>query len=207
MRPRRSCTSSGVICEPGWKVSMIGTILLLCVWLFAVFVAVCFALPSTIPGHGSCPAAAIGVCCLLAGPWVCGRRCTWEPLFFIYGCLGGLLFIPLFCFHRRVLPAQMTSPDPAQRVGDRMFVFACIVGAVFCGLVCRFVAAASLAREESRHRASGCCRECGYLLYGLPEPRCPEYGTPFDSARLRMPADEQEQVGRIEDADQDRGVR
>jgi uncharacterized paraquat-inducible protein A len=24
------------------------------------------------------------------------------------------------------------------------------------------------------------CAKCGYLLYGLPEPRCPECGTPFD---------------------------
>ena len=24
------------------------------------------------------------------------------------------------------------------------------------------------------------CRECGYLLRGLPEPRCPECGRPFD---------------------------
>lgn len=25
----------------------------------------------------------------------------------------------------------------------------------------------------------GCCRQCGYSLKGLPEPRCPECGTPF----------------------------
>ena len=24
------------------------------------------------------------------------------------------------------------------------------------------------------------CLECGYPLDGLPEPRCPECGTPFD---------------------------
>lgn len=27
------------------------------------------------------------------------------------------------------------------------------------------------------------CRECGYLLKGLPEPRCPECGTSFESGR------------------------
>jgi hypothetical protein len=27
---------------------------------------------------------------------------------------------------------------------------------------------------------SGCCAKCGYDLRGLPEPRCPECGTPFD---------------------------
>ena len=28
------------------------------------------------------------------------------------------------------------------------------------------------------------CEQCGYLLIGLPEPRCPECGTPFDPAML-----------------------
>jgi len=31
------------------------------------------------------------------------------------------------------------------------------------------------------------CRRCGYLLRGLPEPRCPECGTPF-SCRLFDPS-------------------
>lgn len=30
----------------------------------------------------------------------------------------------------------------------------------------------------------GQCRTCGYLLYGLTEPRCPECGTPFDPTDL-----------------------
>lgn len=28
------------------------------------------------------------------------------------------------------------------------------------------------------------CEKCGYLLFGLPTPRCPECGTPFDPTRL-----------------------
>lgn len=28
------------------------------------------------------------------------------------------------------------------------------------------------------------CRECGYDLQGLPEPRCPECGTPFDDSEI-----------------------
>lgn len=31
-----------------------------------------------------------------------------------------------------------------------------------------------------RHLVPGHCTECGYDLRGLPEPRCPECGTPFD---------------------------
>jgi len=30
------------------------------------------------------------------------------------------------------------------------------------------------------------CEECGYLLFGLPRPCCPECGTPFDPSRLTV---------------------
>jgi len=32
------------------------------------------------------------------------------------------------------------------------------------------------------HLRAGHCVRCGYNLKGLPEPRCPECGTPFDPA-------------------------
>jgi hypothetical protein len=32
------------------------------------------------------------------------------------------------------------------------------------------------------------CVHCGYLLYGLRDPRCPECGTPFDPSLLRASA-------------------
>lgn len=37
-----------------------------------------------------------------------------------------------------------------------------------------------IARLPSLVRNRGCCRQCGYSLIGLPEPRCPECGTAFD---------------------------
>jgi len=40
-------------------------------------------------------------------------------------------------------------------------------------------------REECRQR--GECVQCGYNLQGLPEPRCPECGTPFE-AKPEKPA-------------------
>jgi|GEM_PF-2464712 len=33
----------------------------------------------------------------------------------------------------------------------------------------------------------GTCESCGYVLYGLTQPRCPECGTAFDPAILDMP--------------------
>lgn len=40
------------------------------------------------------------------------------------------------------------------------------------------------------------CAECGYILYGLPERRCPECGTPFSSYDLRQPTYVRRQVDR-----------
>ena len=36
-------------------------------------------------------------------------------------------------------------------------------------------------------RATGICVQCGYDLRGLPEPRCPECGTPFDKQNAPAP--------------------
>jgi hypothetical protein len=40
-------------------------------------------------------------------------------------------------------------------------------------------------RPPARPAEEGKCVQCGYLLHGLPEPRCPECGTRFDPAKLR----------------------
>lgn len=37
-----------------------------------------------------------------------------------------------------------------------------------------------------RQTPLGFCTNCGYNLYGLPEPRCPECGMPFDPIRHRV---------------------
>lgn len=46
---------------------------------------------------------------------------------------------------------------------------------------CFALPVAVLVHVARRRRASGepQCSRCGYLLIGLPEPRCPECGTPF----------------------------
>jgi hypothetical protein len=37
------------------------------------------------------------------------------------------------------------------------------------------------AKDRRQRRPEGPrCQKCGYLLIGLPEPRCPECGTPFE---------------------------
>jgi len=42
-----------------------------------------------------------------------------------------------------------------------------------------------LTRRAPHDINPGECQACGYLLFGLTEPRCPECGSPFDPALLR----------------------
>ena len=46
------------------------------------------------------------------------------------------------------------------------------------------IAAVFLYAWRNRFDGRNHCRECGYNLTGLPEPRCPECGKPFDAKRL-----------------------
>jgi hypothetical protein len=45
------------------------------------------------------------------------------------------------------------------------------------------------ARRTMRRVDPNRCVRCGYLLIRLPEPRCPECGTPFDPTTIRDAAD------------------
>ena len=53
-------------------------------------------------------------------------------------------------------------------------------------------------RSAPRDHDLWSCVQCGYLLYGLHEPRCPECGTPFDPTLLQEtpPPDRTEQLSR-----------
>ncbi|RJP36293.1 MAG: hypothetical protein C4547_07575 [Phycisphaerales bacterium] len=56
----------------------------------------------------------------------------------------------------------------------------CVIGAEFVsGLALGLIAVPEKFPVDA-------CRKCGYLLRGLPEPRCPECGTAFDSRSLGL---------------------
>jgi hypothetical protein len=47
-------------------------------------------------------------------------------------------------------------------------------------LVAAYLAIREVRRVSLQRRRRGHCKNCGYDLQGLPEPRCPECGSPFE---------------------------
>ncbi len=79
-----------------------------------------------------------------------------------------------------VLPALLIAQrnwSPGQAEGPLAFM-----GLVFT--VGSLPLVIAVTRRVPRYTNPWRCAGCGYLLYGLREPRCPECGTPFDAALL-----------------------
>ena len=68
--------------------------------------------------------------------------------------------------------------------------------ALWVGFCCRIAAVFRRKWEAEKLRRANeppQCRECGYILIGLPEPRCPECGRAFDPELITWtPAADQE---------------
>lgn len=58
-----------------------------------------------------------------------------------------------------------------------------VTGVIVLTPVVGFFLACLAAVRIRRSAKQGYCAICGYCLTGLPEPRCPECGTPFDTPR------------------------
>lgn len=163
--------------ERGGSVRTIWTIVVLFVCLLGV--SVLFLTSVGLRGIYPLPAA-MAFALLVFGAWLEGKWFRWTPLFFIYGCMGGLLFTPLIIPNRRSL--RLSRSEALWQ--DWSVTITCIVVVFIAGAICRLVAGFRYEREQQRQRYSGRCLECGYPLYGLPERRCPECGTPFDLSQV-----------------------
>lgn len=160
---------------------MFGTLLSLCIWLVGAFVAICvFGTPHLVPGHANGLAVLIGVVCICAGPTLHAPQLPWLPLYFIYGCIGGAFLMPLFLPDGRDVMWQTRLSPAAGLAADGITALVCLVCIVGTGWACRALAAMRTGRSARQNAFVGRCRKCGYSLYGLPQPRCPECGTPFD---------------------------
>lgn len=112
-------------------------------------------------------------------------RSTGLP-FFIYGCFNGaLLLSPILPDGRDWLFSIDVGCNSFE-----LYAIRCIAFSVVLGFVCRFAAKLRYAQQDARARrwlTQPTCTTCGYLLYGLPEPRCPECGPPFDPKNFGSP--------------------
>lgn len=101
-----------------------------------------------------------------------------------YGLVGGMGFAPTCLPDRR----DMIAIGYGQASLGQFYVAACAI-VVISGLACAATGLACQIVDVRRRRpARGRCRKCGYLLYSLPEPRCPECGTPFERTDAKPPA-------------------
>jgi hypothetical protein len=114
------------------------------------------------------------------GVYCAADHCRALSLFFGFGAAAGL-----FCVETH-FPSRntCTGMSPALTVWAKLF-FLYLGLCVGIGVLCAFVAAMRHRRIDSLKKPRPArCGNCGYLLYGLPEPRCPECGEPFDPACL-----------------------
>ncbi len=94
--------------------------------LFAEVVAVIAALPALHPGTVDRTAAFLAFGFVIAGAWFAGARCNHRPLFFVYGCISGFVFLLL------TIPRGYCANtwEDCWLIGSR--VGALLLSAIFC---------------------------------------------------------------------------
>lgn len=150
-------------------------------WLALVVFFCALGMPAMVPG-GPNGFVCVGVLVLPLGAYLEAARSRWLPGFLLYGCLGALaLVLSAYSAGGGRAPSMGSGPNDLKLL---------LVSALFVlagGVGCRGIAVFRHARigpdvQVDPER----CRVCGYLLYGLPEPRCPECGTPFRITAARI---------------------
>ena len=98
-----------------------------------------------------------------------------------------VLDFPLSLLAFPIRPVLLTALSPARGVDSYRYVDFVAVPAVLFAFLggLQWFGIVSVLRWASRRKDRSRCRKCGYPLRGLPEPRCPECGTPFDAALLK----------------------
>ena len=92
--------------------------------------------------------------------------------------VGGLLTVSVWWLFDVDDLMSQGSPIPSP-----FLLFGMIVPSFLA--VCGAIAAAVISlRWLKQPPPDGVCKSCGYNLYGLTEPRCPECGAPFDENLL-----------------------
>jgi|GEM_PF-2934218 len=151
----------------------------LTLWLVISFLVWVFLASPTITPPGNVWRFGHTLTCIIVivGAYRSTRLNTRRILYFLYGCLAGSFIM------NAMLPDSRDMDSIAMGLESLEAYITRSVGFVIAlGIVCAIAAQVRLVHLK-RARDDGPrtrCEKCGYLLYGLPEPRCPECGAPFE---------------------------
>jgi hypothetical protein len=101
---------------------------------------------------------------------------------FIHDCVAWVLFLlsyPAIWLCDRLVALGMFTADNVMPGMAIVLVYWICVGAVVGLLWPSIGRVLGLTRPSVPESQLPTCQTCGYSLKGLPEPRCPECGTPF----------------------------
>ena len=155
----------------------------LAVWLLVCFVAWLVLAPPRLVPPGNVWTFGDTLTCILVifGAYHAARPGLSRIFYFLYGCLASCFIVSVLLPDNRDYIAIGMGRDRIEPYILRacaLFLALGLLSLVAAQVRLSRIARASSSAEDAR------CGTCGYLLYGLPEPRCPECGTPFDPQRI-----------------------
>ena len=155
--------------------------LLLTGWL--VLIVLFFIFRASLSRHAYNPQGDLLIAASVTlGSWHAARSSRALPLFFIFGSLAGVLLVLSHWPDWPVALRMDLGIMPLVPYGLCWFAVIMIVGMTSRGI------AHSRHVRMDRSTPPDTCLKCGYLLHGLPEPRCPECGEPFEPPDV-LPSD------------------
>ena len=144
-------------------------------WLLVTVAFTTFSLRVTPPGNVWRPTDFFAMVALVSGAYFSAGVYRHRIVCFLYGALGASAILPV------LLPE---GRDYFSIAMGRESIWSYIAQAcgftVAMGVACCVAAAVRHARlDAASHTREPRCTNCGYLLCGLPQKRCPECGTTF----------------------------
>lgn len=144
-------------------------------WLILHAVIASIICPSVVP-PGNVWTLGHSIACILVvvGAFHTAKSYGNYVIFLLYGCMAGGMIMPVLLPDSRDAIAIGSGRESIDEYLWRAGAFVSVMS-----VICVIAASFRHRLERARHRDPNRCRKCAYLLHGLPEPRCPECGTPF----------------------------
>lgn len=162
-------------------------------WAALLFFAVAILSAPSVRGSGGPPPNAwvAPVCCIAAiglASLVSARRGDCLTVYVVFGALAGAWLALMAAERSRAFNPPWTLGSVPPLWSDLVALTYWAALPLATGLLARLTAEIRIqAAIRAAARRANRCASCGYLLHGLPEPRCPECGQPFERAQAAEP--------------------